>query len=140
MPKCQKLLEKAKRKGQECGIYTNKEFNGKFYCSSHIKSFISPSDIKENDKIIEKPIEKPIETTTDTPIKNNELTISLENGYSLDEVIQNEYENYKEPIKTEYDDINKKIDQINDKILFIENHLKYGKNKPMNIPEFEIWK
>lgn len=147
MGKCEHVIEKGKRKDQVCGIYTNKKVDNRFYCSSHYNSHVP------KDKPIEKPIEKPKEIPKEQPKPDiiddkpkfiNERTLSLENGDSLDEVIEYEFKKMTDQNK-EPDDVNhkllKKIDKLSDRLYFIENHIKYNKiGKPLNIPEFEIFK
>lgn len=60
MPKCQWEIEKGSRKGESCGIYTKKENDGKFYCSSHLKmteSKAEPVTLKKT-KTIKKIVKK----------------------------------------------------------------------------------
>lgn len=144
MGKCEHIIEKGKRKNQICGIYTNKTFNNKNYCSSHLASHKPNEEIKP--QIIEQiQPQQPI-TNVEPEIKKtiNIEPKSLDNGDSLDDVIQYEYnkifcdDNNKNNISN--CDLITKIDDLHNRLYFIENHLKYGKNKPMNIPEFEIWK
>jgi len=164
MGKCEHQIVKGKRTGQVCNLYTNKTINEKFYCSSHVylhkPKEEKPKDIVNTEKpkdiiITEKPKEFDITDKGDsyiiTPKEQfiKERTISFDNGNSLDEIIEFEYQqkckelenNQKEKPKTKNKDkILKKIDYISDRLYFIENHLKYNPSgKPLNIPEFEIW-
>lgn len=129
MGKCEHVIEKGKRKNQICGIYTNKKIENKFYCSSHLNSHKPKEPITE----------KVIEDKKDSPI----LVKSLENGDSLDSVIEYEYSKIKDRPDNDNDntktnDIMKEINNINNKLFFLENQIKYSNN--LDIPNYEIFK
>lgn len=141
MPKCEKILEKTKRKGEQCGIYTNKKYGEKFYCSAHYKLFDNNEKPKE---LIKETPKEPI-TLTDN---QKALTLDITSGYSLDEMIEQEYQHIikSNPDYNKGRDINlgrynelkdnlKKIsDKINDLELIINNRSKD------TLPEYEIYK
>lgn len=72
MGKCEKIITKSAKKervGNPCGIYTSKQIDGIYYCKAHydiIKSKLEKQPEKEN--VVEE--------------------ITLNNGYSLEEVMQ----------------------------------------------------
>ena len=83
MPKCQWIIEKGSRKNEECGIYTKKENNGKYYCTSHLK-------MAEKNETEEKPI-KLKKTKTAKKINKKILeneSSSDENDFNEDEIIE----------------------------------------------------
>jgi len=128
MGKCEHIIEKGKRKGQPCGGYTNKTFDNKFYCASHIT-------------IHNKEIKKDIVKEIDNEQPKLEIK-SLTNGDSLDDVIQYEYKQMtnkdNDNRNGEQNNLNDRIDNLTNRLFYIENQLKYGKK--LNIPEFEIFK
>lgn len=44
MPNCSKIIIKGKNKGKECGEYTTKKLDNKYYCAGHYKCEISKKD------------------------------------------------------------------------------------------------
>lgn len=137
MPKCQKVLEKSKRKGQECGIYTNKQINGVYYCSSHIK--VVPNNNTENN----------VNNTVNdnTPIKSEKpndneyikrFIVDLNTGYSLDEVVDFKYNELKNNMKDNkkrefhkgmYNEFKDKISQMYQRLNDIEEQINNSIDK-----------
>lgn len=144
MPKCEKVLEKGKKKGQTCDIYTNKEINGKYYCSSHIKPLSNNSDSQKKEVTIKH--------------QSNNFTLDFENCEQrineLDEIINDDnitldkrIDATTEKIVLENRNKNKKTNvnyaqnmHILDKLEEINKRLTSLENQKNNDHEFEIYK
>jgi hypothetical protein len=159
MGKCEHVIEKGKRKNQICGIYTNKIIDNKNYCSSHMNSHKPKQEPIKQEPIKQEPIkQEPIKQEPiiikEEPIKQEPIIIkeepkiirkkSLSNGDSLDDVINYEYSKLNDNDDNKKNNKNykiyKKLDDLSNRLFFIENHLKYGKNNALNIPEFEVFR
>lgn len=138
MGKCTWLIEKGKKKGQECGIYTNKKIDDKFYCNSHYNMKNSKNDeIKdENSKINEK-------VEIDNIVKPEEVLIekSIDNGDPYEDVIEYEYKKNKLNSSPENDthQIKQLLKTAINKLEIIENAIFTTKRQynKCDIPDFE---
>lgn len=155
MGKCEKIIEKGKKKNQLCGCYTNKKNNidNKFYCSSHLKGIIdkynNKNHIKEN--IIIEPIQqdKIIVDFKNCNSRIEELNkITLDNNYSLDEcveairekdILENKINNSNNDIKeAQNNHILDKLEDISERMALLEHKLIISKED--KLPEYEIYK
>lgn len=142
MPKCQKLLEKGKKKGKTCDIYSNKEYEGKYYCSSHIKPLIEKKLKEEEDKnkFVVKFNENENDNIDHTEILNQLNSVTLENGYSMEDCMEATFqklliENQNKNNDNQNDSINEKLRDINTRLLELEN-----KYKNVYETNFEVFK
>lgn len=92
MPRCQWIIEKGSRKNEECGIYTKKENDGKYYCSSHLKMAektenedkpIKLKKTKTTKKIIKKIPKKKEETISESKSSSED---DFDNGEIIEEI------------------------------------------------------
>jgi hypothetical protein len=102
MGKCQYLIQKGKKKGLECGIYSSNQVENKFYCSSHLKMI--EGENKEPNIAVESIIppdddNKSIEEKT------------FDNGDNIDDIINYEVHKMNKP-KSQFDILNDKLDSI----------------------------
>lgn len=127
MPICVHIIQKGKRKNEECGVYTAKKgADGKFYCSGHY--YMHFKEIDEDKIKIEK------------EEKQKELNnITIDNGFSLEEVIDAKFESENgNPQKKK--DIFEQLECIDNKITnLIERKINKDTKKVITIPDMEIF-
>ena len=141
MPKCIRKITKGKNTGKTCDNYTAKQLNGEYLCAGHYN--LEVNKVKKFSKVNKE--KEPVET-------QNDLIMDLENGYTIDEIIEHEYQKFKAS-HTDNLDINNakfnhlfdKIDTLNKKIDILEitridKNNKSNNNENYDLNNFEVFK
>lgn len=117
MGKCEKIITKSAKKeriGNHCGIYTSKKIDDIFYCKAHYDLVMKN---REKDKC--RKIKLNQQKEEEEEVQKEDTKITLENGFDLEEVMQNinavekdEIQPKKNVLKDLLLSMNNKLDQL----------------------------
>lgn len=136
MGKCQWIINKGKRVNEECGIYTKKENNGNFYCSSHLKmteSKAEPVTLKKS-KTIKKVVKKIPEKETSIDESESSKSSSDEDEDEIVEEIKDK--TFFTPTKKSLEE---KIEEDFAKKKHIKKNIYVNRNEFMNLKKKVIY-
>ena len=137
MGRCSWEITKGSKKGETCGIYTKKKYEGEYYCASHFKMIEElnkeeiEEEVEEEEEIKVKKITKPKITSGSKSNKKKPQkkieTVTLEDAdleeptldtHSLEEIIEHDFKKAINKDKSKSD-----IQRLTDKISHLYNRL-----------------